>query len=110
MNIDAFITTLDNALRTIAGPAYSVRPVPGEDLPEAELDEAQKQTVARLMRVNHVGEVCAQALYAGQALTARDPKVQAAMRDTVEDLVRMVKHADEDALRGWIAGEDGWDD
>jgi ubiquinone biosynthesis monooxygenase Coq7 len=85
MNIDAFITTLDNALRTIAGPAHSVRPVPGEDLPEAELDEAQKQTVARLMRVNHVGEVCAQALYAGQALTARDPKVQAAMREAAHE-------------------------
>lgn len=81
MNIDALITTLDNALRTIAGPAHSARPVPGDDLPEADLDERQRQTVARLMRVNHVGEVCAQALYAGQALTARDAKVQSAMRE-----------------------------
>jgi len=85
MNIDALITTLDNALRTIAGPAHSGRPVPGADLPEAELDDSQKQTVARLMRVNHVGEVCAQALYAGQALTARDPMVQAAMREAAQE-------------------------
>jgi len=85
MNIDALITTLDNALRTIAGPSHSVRPVPGNDLPEAELDDRQKQTVARLMRVNHVGEVCAQALYAGQALTAREPKVQAAMREAAQE-------------------------
>ena len=80
MNIDALITTLDNALRTLAGTAHSARPVPGEELAEAELDASQKQTVARLMRVNHVGEVCAQALYAGQALTARDASVQQAMR------------------------------
>jgi ubiquinone biosynthesis monooxygenase Coq7 len=85
MNIDALITTLDNALRTIAGPAHSRRPVPGEDLPDAELDPTQKVEVARLMRINHVGEVCAQALYAGQALTARDPKVQAAMREAAEE-------------------------
>ncbi len=85
MNIDALIATLDNALRTIAGPAQSVRPTPGNDLPEAELDASQQRAVARLMRVNHVGEVCAQALYAGQALTARDPKVQEAMRDAAQE-------------------------
>ncbi|MFZ4498184.1 MAG: 2-polyprenyl-3-methyl-6-methoxy-1,4-benzoquinone monooxygenase [Burkholderiales bacterium] len=85
MNIDAFISTLDNALRTLAAPAHSRRPIPGEDLPEAELDAAQRLEVARLMRVNHVGEVCAQALYAGQALTARDSRVQAAMREAAQE-------------------------
>jgi len=85
VNLDAFITTLDNALRTIAGPAHSARPVPGADLPEADFDDGQKQTVARLMRVNQVGEVCAQALYAGQALTARDAKVQASMREAAQE-------------------------
>jgi len=85
MNLDALITVLDNALRTVAAPAHSARPVPGAELPEAGLDEVQKRHVARLMRVNHVGEVCAQALYAGQALTARDPKVQAAMRDAAQE-------------------------
>jgi len=85
MNIDAVITTLDNALRTIAAPAHSRRPVPGEDLPEADLDAAQRLEVARLMRVNHVGEVCAQALYAGQALTARDPRIQTAMREAAQE-------------------------
>lgn len=85
MNLDPLITVLDNALRTLAAPAHSARPVPGAELPEAALDEAQKRHVARLMRVNHVGEVCAQALYAGQALTARDPKVQVAMRDAAQE-------------------------
>jgi ubiquinone biosynthesis monooxygenase Coq7 len=85
VNFDTLITTLDNALRTIAGPAHSTRPVPGDDLPEAELDERQRQTVARLMRVNHVGEVCAQGLYAGQVLTARDAKVQAEMREAARE-------------------------
>lgn len=85
MNIDTLITTLDNALRTIAGSAHSARPVPGDELPEADLDDSQRQEVARLMRVNHVGEVCAQALYAGQALTARDPKVQQAMREAARE-------------------------
>ena len=85
MNLDAFVITLDNALRTIFGPAHSVRPTPGDDLPEAELDPAQKREVARLMRVNHVGEVCAQALYAGQALTAREVRVQTAMREAAHE-------------------------
>lgn len=85
MRLDDFVITLDNALRTLAAPAHSARPVPGDDLPEGQLEDAQRQTVARLMRVNHVGEVCAQALYAGQALTARDPDVQAAMREAAQE-------------------------
>ncbi len=85
MNIDPLITVLDNALRTIAAPPHSARPVPGGDIPEADLDDTQKRHVARLMRVNHVGEVCAQALYAGQALTARDAGVQAAMREAAQE-------------------------
>ena len=69
--LDRFITEFDRALRTLAGEPRSIRPVPGAELPEAILTSEEKQHAARLMRVNHVGEVCAQALYQGQALTAR---------------------------------------
>jgi ubiquinone biosynthesis monooxygenase Coq7 len=72
MNIDRFIGEFDRALRAIAGVANAARVSPGEGKPEAELDEREREHVAGLMRVNHVGEVCAQALYQGQALTARD--------------------------------------
>lgn len=70
---DAVIIHLDNALRTIAGVHRAARASPAMDLPEGALDAAARSEAAALMRVNHVGEVCAQALYQGQALTARAP-------------------------------------
>lgn len=70
--IDALIMEFDRALRTIAGTPRASRPSPAERVPEARLSEAERAHAAALMRVNHVGEVCAQALYQGQALTARD--------------------------------------
>ncbi|MBP7615096.1 MAG: 2-polyprenyl-3-methyl-6-methoxy-1,4-benzoquinone monooxygenase [Thauera sp.] len=77
--IDQAIIEFDKALRTIFAPARSVRAMPGEDLPDAELSETERGHAAALMRVNHVGEVCAQALYQGQAIMSRD----AAIRDTL---------------------------
>jgi ubiquinone biosynthesis monooxygenase Coq7 len=74
--IDALIGEVDKALRTLFAAAPTARPLPGAELPEAELDDAQRRHVASLMRVNHCGEVCAQALYQGQALTSRDPAVK----------------------------------
>ena len=74
--IDRLIIGFDRALRTLYGPALSLRPVPGENLPNLELSAAEKRHSAALMRVNHSGEVCAQALYQGQALTARDDTVR----------------------------------
>jgi len=74
--IDRLIIGFDRALRTLYGPALSLRPVPGENLPNLELSAAEKRHAAALMRVNHSGEVCAQALYQGQALTARDDTVR----------------------------------
>jgi len=70
---DRFINAFDNALRTLHG-VYSTqsRANPAGDLQEAELDESERKHIAGLMRVDHVGEICAQALYQGQALTARD--------------------------------------
>ncbi len=79
-DIDRLIIGFDRALRTLCGPAVSLRPVPGENLPSIELSAAEKRHAAALMRVNHSGEVCAQALYHGQALTARGD----AARDTLE--------------------------
>ncbi len=76
LKIDKLIIGFDNALRTLLVPANTLRPVPGKDLPENELSDTEKRESVALMRVNHVGEVCAQALYQGQALTARNLQVQ----------------------------------
>ena len=87
MNFDPLIVAFDRALRTVFGPSHSSRPVPGEDLPEADLGAAEKAKAAALMRVNHVGEVCAQALYQGQALTARNPEARVALEAAAEEEV-----------------------
>lgn len=77
--IETLILEFDAALRTVFASAPTARPRPGEGLPEAELSEDERRTVAGLMRVNHCGEVCAQALYRGQALTARREETRKAM-------------------------------
>ena len=76
-SLDDLIVGFDRALRTLAGVATSSRPVPGAGLPPVDLGDADRRHAAGLMRVNHTGEVCAQALYAAQALVARDPDVKA---------------------------------
>lgn len=75
-NIDKFIIGFDHALRTLLTPAQTLRPVPGRNLPDAELSDWEKRESSALMRINHVGEICAQALYQGQAFTARNAEVQ----------------------------------
>src|SRR3954447_22981687 len=75
-NIDKIIVNFDRALRTLCAGATSVRPLPGGELGEVNLNESDKRKAAALMRVNHAGEICAQALYQGQALTARNQVVQ----------------------------------
>lgn len=80
MSPDVLILEFDRALRTVFAPAYTVRPLPGGDIPEPELNAAERRHVVGLMRVNHCGEICAQALYQGQALTSRDPVVRDALR------------------------------
>jgi ubiquinone biosynthesis monooxygenase Coq7 len=75
--IDSLILGFDRALRTLSGTVTPVRPTPGRDLPAAMLDANERRNAAGLMRVNHTGEVCAQALYSAQALVARDPLVRA---------------------------------
>ena len=73
---DQLILGFDRALRTLAGTATSSRPVPGAELPFSELRPDEARHAAGLMRVNHTGEVCAQALYSAQALVARDPGIR----------------------------------
>ncbi len=70
--IDRLIIGFDKALRTVFTSARTGCPVPGEELPEAALSEAERRHAAALMRINHSGEVCAQALYRGQAAMSRD--------------------------------------
>jgi ubiquinone biosynthesis monooxygenase Coq7 len=74
--VDRAIVELDRALRTIAGAHTARRPSPADAAPESDLDSEQRAHAAALMRVNHVGEVCAQALYQGQALTARNDAIK----------------------------------
>lgn len=77
--LDQLIIEFDKALRTVFAPAPTARQRPGSGLAENELTPAERRHAAALMRVNHVGEVCAQALYQGQALTSRDPATRRAL-------------------------------
>jgi len=74
---DRAIVSFDRALRTLAGIAHTSRPIPGSELPEPSLSDEERRRAGALMRVNHTGEVCAQALYSAQAMVARDPSVEA---------------------------------
>lgn len=76
---DSAIIQFDKVLRTLFCKAPSRREVPGSELPDADLSPEEKARAGALMRVNHVGEVCAQALYQGQAMTCRDPEVRKAL-------------------------------
>lgn len=75
MSIDKLITTLDTGLRTVFAQANANRQRPDAHIDESPLTETEKKQAAALMRINHVGEVCAQALYSGQALTSRNPQI-----------------------------------
>lgn len=79
MVADRLIVEFDKALRTVFASAPTTREMPGRDLPEAMLSAAEKAHAGALMRVNHVGEICAQALYQGQALTCSEPSVRQAL-------------------------------
>jgi 3-demethoxyubiquinol 3-hydroxylase len=78
-SVDQLISELDRALRAVAGVARSSRPSPSEGVTESELNAEERAQAAALMRVNHVGEVCAQALYQGQSLTARNEEAKSAL-------------------------------
>ena len=80
LNIDKLICTFDTGLRTVFASSVAARPRPDADLGEQELSDASKAHAAALMRINHVGEVCAQALYSGQALSAKNPQIVNALK------------------------------
>jgi 3-demethoxyubiquinol 3-hydroxylase len=82
--VDRLISEFDRALRAIAGVAHANRESPGEAVPDGNISAAERSHAAALMRVNHVGEVCAQALYQGQSLTARNEQA----RDALERAAR----------------------
>lgn len=85
MTADQVIIEFDRALRTVFAKAYSQRATPGMALPEAEMSEIERAHACGLMRVNHCGEICAQALYQGQALTSRDPAIRDALRGAADE-------------------------
>jgi len=70
--LDRLLAGCERALEAIAGAPSAARPSPAAGIAEAELDDVERRHAAGLMRVNHTGEVCAQALYVGQAALARD--------------------------------------
>ena len=112
--LDSLIIGFDRALRTLTGNVSSTRPMPGAQFEEADLAPADVREAAGLMRVNHTGEVCAQALYAAQAQVARDPAIKAqfarAAREEEEHLAwtqtRLAELHDRPSLLNplWYAG------
>jgi 3-demethoxyubiquinol 3-hydroxylase len=111
--LDQWLISADQALRTMAGGAHAARPCPGQ-VDEEPLSVEARRTAGPLMRVNHVGEVCAQALYQAQALTADRPemrqRMQAAARDEMDHLAwtaqRLRELGDRPSLLNplWYAG------
>ena len=83
--IDQLIIGFDKALRTVFANAHTVRPVPGAAQPEAELSDEERRNAAALMRVNHCGEICAQALYQGQALMSKDEGIKRALEGAAHE-------------------------
>ena len=83
--IDQLIIGFDKALRTVFANAHTVRPVPGDAQPEAELSDEERRSAAALMRVNHCGEICAQALYQGQALMSKDEGIKRALEGAAHE-------------------------
>ncbi len=90
MIMDRLLISLDNALRTLSGASHASRPCPVAVTTGASLNSAQRRLSGALMRVNQVGEVCAQALYNAQALVTRDPALkrqfEAAAREETDHL------------------------
>jgi len=82
--LDAILTLADNALRTVFASHHPQRACPQGPIADATLSENDRREAAALMRVNHVGEVCAQALYTGQMLASRD----AALREKLAEASR----------------------
>lgn len=84
--LDRFIIEFDKGLKTLAATAHSVRPYPDQNVSlPTELNSTEKRHAAALMRINHCGEVCAQALYNGQALTTKNPQTVRALEQASKE-------------------------
>lgn len=83
--LDRLLTEADRALRTLFAAPQAERPNPAGDAASPAMAEPQRRHVAGLMRINHVGEICAQALYSGQAVTARDPGTRAHLLEAARE-------------------------
>lgn len=83
--LDRFLGEFDIAIKVLASPARASRAAPSVVGGELVMESMDRKESARLMRVNHSGEIAAQALYQGQALTARDPSVATAMRHAANE-------------------------
>ncbi len=115
--MDSAILALDSALRTLFAPHRATRACPTVPESSTELSPAEQREAAALMRVNHVGEVCAQALYASQALATRDPALrrhfEAAAQEETDHLAWTRQRLDELKSRPsllnplWYAGAFG---
>ncbi|MBT8107299.1 MAG: 2-polyprenyl-3-methyl-6-methoxy-1,4-benzoquinone monooxygenase [Gammaproteobacteria bacterium] len=113
--LDRLLASANNALRTVAAPAgRAARDNPAKHIADAELTEPQKRHAAGLMRVNHAGEVCAQALYQGHAAVARDKAIEAQIQRAADEefdhlawCEQRINELDEDVSRLsplWYAG------
>jgi ubiquinone biosynthesis monooxygenase Coq7 len=85
--LDRILDSVENGLRTLSAKPSAGRISPAAPVPELELSDSEKKLSASLMRINHTGEVCAQALYQGQALTAKLPKVRKEMEQAAAEEV-----------------------
>lgn len=83
--LDLLLDQADRALRSTLGRPVAQRANPGSERPGHLADEASRRHVAGLMRINHAGEIAAQGLYHGQALTARRPEIRAAMEQAARE-------------------------
>jgi len=83
--LDPVLAAADTALRTLFARPHATRPLPAAVQAPGEMNEAQRREAGALMRVNHVGEVCAQALYTAQAAVARDPTLRARFAEAAHE-------------------------
>ncbi|TDK24293.1 2-polyprenyl-3-methyl-6-methoxy-1,4-benzoquinone monooxygenase [Luteimonas aestuarii] len=83
--VDQLMIEAQRALETVFGTPAATRPNPAADTPDIELDPVERRHAAGLMRINHVGEVCAQGLYFGQAAVAREPGTKAHLLEAAQE-------------------------
>lgn len=84
-SLDSVLSVADAALRTLFATPHATRPTPSPDAPPGALTDAERRETGALMRVNHVGEVCAQALYTAQAAVTRDAALRMHFTDAARE-------------------------